>query len=159
MPDISTFYGLKVVAYGGAAALTFMDRETGELYRVRLADGFHDLSAYQPLLAAYSCEIDSALVNDASSGVRRVTDQRSDAFGQTAASPTYTPTEAVRFQRAVEDVARRVAADIAAKEVKRHQRALEPSPAPRPVSVPPEAAVMPSEEPPAVLQGGAEAAE
>ena len=123
MTQVTSLYGLKIVAYGGGGAISFIDGVTGEVAKVKLADGYHDLTNYQPLLAAFDCVIDSCIVNNVAIGTHRLFDQRSDDFGNTAAVATYTPSEAVRFQRAVEDVARRVAMDISAKAEVRLQRA------------------------------------
>ena len=123
MTSVTSLYGLKVVAYGGEAAISFINGETGEIPRVKLADGYHDLTNYQPLLGAFDCVIENAIVNNTASGIHRIVDQRSEDFGKTAAVPTYTPSEAVRFQRAVEDIAHRVALDMASKALKRQRDA------------------------------------
>ena len=123
MTQVTSLYGLKIVAYGGAGAISFIDGVTGEVAKVKLADGYHDLTNYQPLLAAFDCVIDSCIVNNVAIGTHRLFDQRSDDFGNTAAVSTYTPSEAVRFQRAVEDIAHRVAHDMAAKALKRQRNA------------------------------------
>ena len=123
MTQVTSLYGLKIVAYGGAGAISFIDGVTGEVAKVKLADGYHDLTNYQPLLAAFDCVIDSCIVNNVAIGTHRLFDQRSDDFGNTAAVSTYTPSEAVRFQRAVEDIAHRVAQDMAAKALKRQRNA------------------------------------
>ena len=115
MTNVTSLYGLKIVAYGGQAAISFINGETGEVAKVKLADGYHDLTNYQPLLGAFDCVIENAIVNNTASGIHRIVDQRSDDFGNTAAVSTYTPSEAVRFQRAVEDIAHRVAQDMAAR--------------------------------------------
>ena len=121
MTNVTSLYGLKIVAYGGQAAISFIDGVTGEVAKVKLADGYHDLTNYQPLLGAFDCVIENAIVNNTASGIHRIVDQRSDDFGNTAAVATYTPSEAVRFQRAVEDIAHRVAQDMAAKSLKRQR--------------------------------------
>ena len=123
MTNVTSLYGLKIVAYGGQAAISFIDGVTGEVAKVKLADGYHDLTNYQPLLGAFDCVIENAIVNNTASGLHRIVDQRSDDFGNTAAVSTYTPSEAVRFQRAVEDIAHRVALDMAAKAAKRQRHA------------------------------------
>lgn len=123
MTQVTSLYGLKIVAYGGAGAISFIDGVTGEVAEVKLADGYHDLTNYQPLLAAFDCVIDSCIVNNVAIGSHRLFDQRSDDFGNTAAVATYTPSEAVRFQRAVEDIAHRVAQDLTAKALKRQRNA------------------------------------
>lgn len=123
MTQVTSLYGLKIVAYGGAGAISFIDGVTGEVAKVKLADGYYDLTNYQPLLAAFDCVIDSCIVNNVAIGTHRLFDQRSDDFGNTAAVSTYTPSEAVRFQRAVEDIAHRVAHDMAAKALKRQRNA------------------------------------
>ena len=123
MTQVTSLYGLKIVAYGGAGAISFIDGVTGEVAKVKLADGNHDLTNYQPLLAAFDCVIDSCIVNNVAIGTHRLFDQRSDDFGNTAAVSTYTPSEAVRFQRAVEDIAHRVALDMSAKALKRQRDA------------------------------------
>lgn len=123
MTQVTSLYGLKIVAYGGAGAISFIDGVTGEVAKVKLADGYHDLTNYQSLLSAFDCVIDSCIVNNVAIGSHRLFDQRSDDFGNTAAVATYTPSEAVRFQRAVEDIAHRVAQDMAAKALKRQRNA------------------------------------
>ena len=100
MSNVTSLYGLKIVAYGGEASISFINGETGEIARVKLADGYHDLTNYQPLLGAFDCVIENAIVNNTASGIHRIVDQRSDDFGNTAAVATYTPSEAIRFQRA-----------------------------------------------------------
>ena len=123
MTNVTSLYGLKIVAYGGQAAISFIDGVTGEVAKVKLADGYHDLTNYQPLLGAFDCVIENAIVNNTASGIHRIVDQRSDDFGNTAAVATYTPSEAVRFKRAVEDIAHRVALDMAFKALKRQVNA------------------------------------
>ena len=137
MTNVTSLYGLKIVAYGGSGSISFIDGVTGEVAKVKLADGYHDLTNYQPLLGAFDCVIENAIVNNTASGIHRIVDQRSDDFGNTTAVATYTPSEAIRFQRAVEDIAHRVAQDMAAKAAKRqlnadvavrHEPALQSSP-------------------------------
>ena len=123
MANVTSLYGLKIVAYGGSGSISFIDGVTGEVAKVKLADGYHDLTNYQPLLGAFDCVIENAIVNNTASGIHRIVDQRSDDFGNTAAVATYTPSEAIRFQRAVEDIAQRVALDMAAKALKRQLNA------------------------------------
>lgn len=115
MLKVTSLYGLRVVAFGGAGRLVLTHLEDGQVFSVSLPDGVHDMTNYQPLMAAFDAEFDSCIVNNVAIGERRIVDQRAESFGETAAVPTYTPSEAVVFERMVADVARRVAAQEAAR--------------------------------------------
>ena len=119
MMQVTSLYGLRVVAFGGGGKLRLTHREEGQVFDVALLDGVHDMTNYQPLLAAFDAEFDGCIVNNVAIGERRLVDQRADGFGDTAAVPTYTPSEAVVFERMVANVARRVAAEDAALRERR----------------------------------------
>lgn len=119
MLQVTSLYGLRVVAFGGLGRLVLTHLEDGQVFSVSLPDGVHDMTNYQPLMAAFDAEFDSCIVNNVAIGERRIVDQRAEGFGETAAVPTYTPSEAVVFERMVANVARRVAAEEAARQEQR----------------------------------------
>lgn len=123
--DVTSLYGLRVFAYGGIGQLNLIERETGEVFTIGLRDGFNDMTNYQPLLAAFDAELHSCIVNNVAVGERRMVDQRGEGFGHSAAVPTYQPSEAVRFERMVADVARKIHLEESAKAALRDRRALE----------------------------------
>lgn len=121
--DVTSLYGLRIFAYGGAGVLNLIERETGEVFSIALRDGYNDMTTYQPLLAAFDAELLSCIVNNVAVGERRLVDQRGEDYGMTAAVPTYTPSEAVRFERMVADVARKIHMQETAKLALRNRRA------------------------------------
>lgn len=123
MLKVTSLYGLRVVAFGGSGLLRLTHRDDGETFDVSLRDGVHDMTNYQPLLSAFDAEFDGCIVNNVAIGERRIVDQRAEGFGDTAAVPTYTPSEAVVFERMVANVARRVAAEDAARREQRDAEA------------------------------------
>lgn len=123
--DVTSLYGLKIFAYGGTGQLSLIDRESGEVFAIALRDGFQDMTNYQPLLAAFDAELASCIVNNVAVGERRLVDQRGEDYAKTAAVPTYTPSEAVRFERMVADVARKIHMEESAKIELRTRRAAE----------------------------------
>lgn len=123
MMEVTSLYGLRVVAFSGEAKLRLVGREDGLVYDVALRDGWQDMTNYQPLLAAFKAEFHNCIVNNVAIGERRIVDQRGEDFGATAAVPTYQPSEAVIFERMVSDIARKIADEAAAKERKRAEKA------------------------------------
>ena len=145
---VTSLYGLRIVAYGGNGALELFDPETGETFTVSLRDGWQDMTNYQPLLSAFEASLHSCIVNNVAVGERRLVDQRSLDYGSSAAVPTYSPSEAVRFERMVMDITKRALADEQAKAARRSARALDAATAapiadPAPVAVPIEPEVDP----------------
>lgn len=119
MIAVTTVYGLKVFAFGNAGVLQLTDKEDGEVYRIELRDGVHDLTSYQPLLTAFDAELDSCIVNNRAVGDRHLVDQRGADYGNSAAVPTYSPSATVQFERAVREVSERLLRDQEARIEKR----------------------------------------
>lgn len=139
--NVTSLYGLRIVAYGGKGALELVDPETGETFTVALRDGWQDMTNYQPLLSAFDASLHSCIVNNVAVGERRLVDQRSLDYGSSAAVPTYSPSEAVRFERMVMDITKRALADEQAKAARYSARAVDaatsaPGSDPTPVPVP-----------------------
>lgn len=119
MISVSTVYGLKVFAFGNSGVLQLTDKQDGEVYRIELSDGVNDLTAYQPLLSAFDVELDGCIVNNRAIGDRRLVDQRGVDYGNSAAVPTYSPSAAVQFERAVREVSERLFRDQESRIEKR----------------------------------------
>ena len=97
------------------------DTETGEVSSLSLTDGRHDLSAFQQLLPRFEAVLSGCYApsrDEWSTG-----DIEPVGYGSSAASPTYTPTEAQRTRRMVEEITRQVSVTIRKEEAQRRRDA------------------------------------
>lgn len=118
---VVSFYGLVIFAIGGNAKVHLTDTESGEVSSLSLTDGRHDLSSFQQLLPRFEAFLSGCYApsrDEWSTG-----DIEPVGYGSSAASPTYTPTEAQRTQRMVEQITRQVSATMRKEEAQRRRDA------------------------------------